>query len=141
MPLPADLAGRTFPPTPPYEVAREKIREFTTAIGASVEEPDGGEVAPPTFPIVVAFRAMQALLAEPDVGVALHRVVHGDQRFVYTRPVHAGDVLIARLTLESLRQAAGADIIGTRTDIATADGDHVVSAYATLVHRAEEPAS
>ena len=29
------LAGRTFEPTPPYTVSREKIAEFTRAIGAT----------------------------------------------------------------------------------------------------------
>ena len=28
------FAGRTYPPTPPYEVGREKIREFAEAVGA-----------------------------------------------------------------------------------------------------------
>ena len=34
MPLDPGLAGRTFDPTPPYTVSREKIAEFTRAIGA-----------------------------------------------------------------------------------------------------------
>ena len=33
MPLNRDFIGREFPPSPPYEVGREKIREFATAIG------------------------------------------------------------------------------------------------------------
>ncbi|MDQ3421788.1 MAG: MaoC family dehydratase, partial [Actinomycetota bacterium] len=73
MSVDADLAGRTFPATAPYEVGREKIRDFLTAIGA---EAGNGDEAPPTFAIVVAFRAMQQLLEDSEVGIALHRVVH-----------------------------------------------------------------
>ena len=34
MALDPSFIGRTYPPTAPYEVAREKIREFADAIGA-----------------------------------------------------------------------------------------------------------
>ncbi len=128
------LAGRTFPPTEPYAVSREKILEFARATGSTYD----GEAAPVTFPIVVAFGAMTALMEDPEVGISLHRVVHGDQRFTYTRPVVAGDRLSATLTVDSLRQIGGADIIGTRSEITDADGEHVCTAFATLVHRGED---
>ena len=128
------LAGRTFPPTEPYVVSREKILEFARATGSVYD----GEAAPATFPIVVAFSAMTALMEDPDVGISLHRVVHGEQRFTYTRPVVAGDRLSATLTVDSLRQIGGADIIGTRSELTDADGTHVCTAFATLVHRGED---
>ncbi len=133
MPLDPGLNGRTFDPTPPYAVSREKIAEFTTAIGSPAL--DDGDTAPLTFPIVVAFGAMTALMTDPSVGIALRNVVHGDQRFEYTRPVRVGDVLTATITIDSLRAAAGMDMIGTRTEIATVEGDPVATAFATLVHR------
>lgn len=126
------LVGRTFPPTAPYPVAEERIAEFAAATGASY----AGGPAPVTFPIVVAFAAMRELMADPSVGIELHRVVHGEQRFSYTRPVVAGDVLTATLTVDSLRQIGGADIIGTRSEILDAAGEHVVTAHAVLVHTA-----
>ena len=127
------LAGHPFAPTPPYAVSREKIAEFTTAIGA--EPLDGGDTAPLTFPIVVAFGAMTRLMTDPSVGISLQNVVHGDQRFAYTRPVRTGDVLTATITIDSLRAAAGMDMIGTRTEVTTVEGEQVATAYATLVHR------
>ncbi|CAA9340053.1 MAG: hypothetical protein AVDCRST_MAG72-740 [uncultured Nocardioidaceae bacterium] len=133
MPVDRSVAGRTFPPTAPYEVSEPKIREFAAATGCEYD----GAAAPATFPIVVAFAAMQALMDDPDVGISLHRVVHGEQRFSYTRPVVAGDRLAAQLSVDSLRQIAGADIIGTSSQITDADGEHVCTAFATLVHREE----
>ena len=132
MPVDASLAGRTFPPTAPYDVSEAKLQEFAVATG---NEYSGGP-APATFPIVVAFQAMTALMQDPSVGIELHHVVHGEQRFSYRRPVVAGDRLTATLTVESLRQIGGADIIGTRSDLTDADGELVVTAYATLVHKA-----
>ena len=134
MPVNPSLAGRTFPATEPYEVSREKIAEFARATGCTFD----GSSAPATFPIVVAFPAMNALIADPDTGMALHRVVHGEQRFTHSRPVVPGDQLIVVLSVESLRQIAGADFIGTRSEITDAEGEHVCTALATLVHRGEE---
>jgi hypothetical protein len=133
MPVDASLTGRTFPATAPYTVSRERLEEFAAATGSTYQ----GGPAPATFPIVVSFAAMSALMADPSVGIALHRVVHGEQRFVYSRPVVAGDELTATLTVDSLRQIGGADILGTRSEIVDASGEPVCTAFATLVHRGE----
>jgi hypothetical protein len=130
MPVDQSLAGRTFPPTAPYVVSAERIHEFARATGSTY---DGG-AAPATFPIVVAFAAMTGLMEDPSVGIELHRVVHGEQRFTYTRPVVAGDELRATLTVDTLRQIGGADIIGTRSEIVDTEGLPVCTAFATLVH-------
>ncbi len=134
MPLAPDLVGRTFPPTAPYLVTEERVAEFAAASGT----PWAGGPAPATFPIVVAFQAMLDLMADPSVGIALHRVVHGEQRFRFTRPVVPGDVLTATLTVESVRSLGGADVIGTRSELQDAAGQHVVTASAVLVHRGED---
>ncbi len=134
MPLADDLVGRTFPPTAPYLVTEERVAEFAAATGTAWS----GGPAPATFPIVVAFQAMLELMADPTVGIALHRVVHGEQRFRYTRPVVPGDVLTATLTVESVRSLGGADVIGTRSELQDAAGQHVVTAHAVLVHRGED---
>ena len=132
MAVDASLAGRTFPPTEPYSVSREKILEFAHATGSTYH----GGAAPATFPIVVAFAAMQALMTDPDVGIELHHVVHGQQKFVHERPVVAGDRLSATLTVSGLRQIAGTDIITTSSAITDDAGALVCTADATLVHRA-----
>ena len=133
MPVDASLAGRTFPPTGPYDVTAERVAEFAAATGTPWSE---GDPAPVTFPIVVAFAAMQELMADPEVGIELHHVVHGEQRFGYQRPVRVGDRLTARLTVDSLRQIGGADIIGTSSAVTDADGELVCTAKAVLVHKA-----
>ncbi len=133
MALDASLSGRAFAPTPPYTASREKIAEFTEATGA--EPIDGGETAPLTFPILIAFKAMTALMTDTEVGIELHNVIHGEQRFEQTRPVRAGDELTGTLTIDTLRTAAGTDMIGTRTEVTTTSGEHVATAFALLLHR------
>ena len=41
----------------------------------------------------------------------------GDQRFEQARPIRAGDELVGMITIDTLRAAAGMDMIGTRTEI------------------------
>lgn len=132
MPVDQSLVGRVFPPTRPYAVTEEAVRTFVAATG---DEYAGGP-APATFPIVLAFEAMNAFLAAE--AIELHRIVHGEQRFAYERPIVPGDVLTATLTVSSLRQIAGNDIIGTTSEITDDSGALVCSTSATLVHRGAE---
>ncbi|MGZ4446708.1 MAG: FAS1-like dehydratase domain-containing protein [Nocardioides sp.] len=134
MPVDPSLVGRTFPPSAPLTVSEERIRDFVTATGGRY---DGGP-APATFPIVLAFDAMNAFLEAEAID--LFRIVHGEQRFAYERPVVPGDVLTATLTVASLRQIAGNDIIGTTSAVTDDTGALVCSTSATLVHRGGEGA-
>ena len=129
MPVHQSLVGRVFPPTGPHEVTEQGVRQFAAATGG---EYDGGP-APATYPIVLAFDAMNAFLEAEALD--LFRIVHGDQKFRYHRPVRPGDVLSATLTVASLRQIGGNDIIGTASQITDADGALVCTTNATLVHR------
>jgi acyl dehydratase len=147
MPLDPSFAGRTYPPTPPYEVGREKIREFAAAVGAS--HPAHTDLAaaralghrdllaPPTFPVVVTMAAGNQIIDDPALGIDYSRVVHGDQRFRYTRPVYAGDRLTCVCTVEEITSRGGHDFLTTRTDVASGDGEPVVTVWSKLVVRGE----
>ena len=119
--------GRTFPPTGPFAVTEEGVRAFSESLGAA----PGGPI-PPTFPIVLAFRAMHEFLEAEQV--ELHRIVHGEQRFSYARPLVVGDELTATLTVSGLRQLGGADVITTTSEFVDAGGEVVCTARATLMH-------
>lgn len=143
-----DLQGRVFEPTPPYLVAREKIREFARAVlsrnpvnfdvaaAQAAGYPD--VVAPPTFGVVIQERTLQQLLEAPDAGIDFSRVVHGDQRFTFTRPIVAGDELTATLTVASIKQLGGHSMVTSESAITDATGAHVVTAISTLVVRGDE---
>jgi acyl dehydratase len=147
MPIDPSYAGRSYPPSPTYEVGVEKIREFADAIGdpnpayrdraaaRSLGHPD--VIAPPTFPFVLTFQASRAVIDDPDLGIDYSRVVHGEQRFTYSRPVHAGDALTVTVTIDSIRSAGGHHMVTSRSDVQTTDGEHVVTALSTLVVRGE----
>lgn len=145
--LDQSFVGRTYPPTAPYLVGREKIREFASAVGLDdplhldVEAAHAAGyadlVAPPTFPIVLTMAASRMIIDDPELGMDYSRVLHGDQRFAYARPVVAGDELVCVNTVEEMTTRAGHDFITTRTDVATTAGEHVVSVWSKLVQRGD----
>lgn len=143
-----ELQGREFAPTAPYLVGREKVREFSRAVFATNPinlDPDAARaagyadvVAPPTFPVVVQEHTLAQLLAEPDAGIDFSRVVHGDQRFTYSRPIVAGDELTATLTVSSVKTLGGNSMVTADSVITDASGAHVVTAISTLVVRGDD---
>ena len=143
-----ELVGRVFPPTPPYLVGREKVREFARAVLSASPlnfDPEAARaagyadvIAPPTFPVVVQEKTLAQLLAAPDGGIDFSRVVHGEQRFSYTRPIVAGDELTAQLTVSSVKSLGGNSMVTADSVITDATGAHVVTAISTLVVRGDE---
>jgi len=140
-----DYIGRTFPPGEPYEVSRVKIGEFADAIGdpspvyrsraaaQAAGHPD--VIAPPTFAIVISMASSGRAVSDPGLGLNYAMVVHGEQRFEYTRPIQAGDVLIATTTISNIRETGKLSMINTTTDIKTESGEQVCTAHSILVER------
>ncbi len=145
MTIDPSATGRVYEPQP-YEVGREKIREFAEAIAdtnPAYHDPEAARalghadvVAPPTFAMIPVLRGFDILM--DDLGIEYSRVIHVDQRFVHSRPIKAGDRLLTTTTLDTVRSRAGNDFLGIRCDVATDDGEAVCTATATLLVRAEE---
>jgi acyl dehydratase len=145
VPVNKDYLGRTFPATAPYEVSRVKIADFAQAIGdrnplyhdraaaQAAGYPD--VIAPPTFPIVVTMAASASAIGDPGLGINYAMVVHGEQRFTYARPLHAGDVVTAQSTISGIREVGSMTMLTTETEIKTLDGELVCTGYGTLVER------
>jgi acyl dehydratase len=141
-----DFVGKTFPPSTPYEISRVKLAEFADAIGdrnplyrdraAAIDAGFPDVIAPPTFPIVISMASSGQAMADPDLNLNYAMVVHGEQRFEYQRPLHAGDVVTAQVTIADIREVGRNSVMTTTTRISTVDGEHVCTAHATLVERA-----
>ncbi|MFD4175130.1 MULTISPECIES: MaoC family dehydratase N-terminal domain-containing protein [Streptomyces] len=150
MALDQSFVGRTYPPTPAYEVGREKIREFAEAVGDSHPAYVDAEaaralghadvIAPPTFVFSITYRAAGEVVQDPQLGLDYSRVVHGDQKFSYVRPVRAGDRLTVTSTIEGIKSLAGNDILDIRGDVHDEAGELVVTTLMKLVARAAEEA-
>src|SRR5690606_39660196 len=127
---------------------REKVREFARAVHSSDPlhfDPTAARaagyadvVAPTTFPIVLQDFTLQQLLAEPDSGIVLSRVLHAEQRFRYTRPIVAGDELTATLSVTGIRSVGGNAMVTSEAEITDAAGGHVVTATSVLLVGGDE---
>jgi hypothetical protein len=108
-----EYIGRVFGPGEPYEVSRVKIADFADAIGepsnlcrdreAAVKAGYPDVIAPPTFAVIIDQRSTKAVVTDPGLGLDYSMVVHGEQSFSYSRPLHAGEVGVATPAVVSMR--------------------------------------
>jgi acyl dehydratase len=148
MALNPQYVGRVYGPGAPYEVSRVKIADFADAIGepselcrdrdAAVKAGYPDVIAPPTFAVVISMHAADEANNDPGLGLDFSMVVHGQQSFSHARPLHAGDVVVATTTIESIKSVGAMSMLVTSTDIATVDGEHVCTAKSMLVERGAE---
>ena len=147
----AEYVGRVLPPSRPYLVGREKVREFALAVGegASVcTDLDAARaaghpdlVAPPTFAAIFIIPMMEVFLRTPAVEWDYRHMVHGEQSFTMHRPLYAGDELITTLHVDDLRTRASSLFLTLRFEAADAAGAPVLTALALFVTTASEGAS
>ncbi len=108
--------GKTYPPFE-YEVGREKIREYASAVGETNpvhHDRDAARaagfrdvVAPPMFAVVYSAGAMGPAILDPEVGINVMLMVHGSQEFVWGEPVCAGDTVTTEASVKDMYEKLG----------------------------------
>ena len=139
MAITPEHVGRTYPSAAPYRVSRAKIDEFSTAImdhhHAYGSDP---AVAPPTFAMVIAAQAWQGVFDDAELGLALQRLVHTDQRLTFVRPLREGDLVHATATIDKVRNRGDIDLV-TLSVTLSVDGEDVCVASSSLMHTRGAP--
>jgi acyl dehydratase len=148
MALKTDIRGMVHRYPDYFEVGREKIREYSKAVqsqdAANFDEKPAAELghpgilAPLTFTAVYALLVQQDFFRNVDVGIETMNIVQVDQRFVYHKPIYAGDKLWARLEIHSVDERFGADIVVTRNICMNEAGALVLEAFTTLMGQQAE---
>ena len=142
-----DIQGKKYPRTAPYLVGREKVREFASAVFASEASIDldaarnlghADLVVSTTFPVVIQEQSLKLVLSDPMSQIDFSRVVHGDQRFVYQRPIVAGDLLTSELSVASVKSLGGNHMVTFETEIFDESDSLVCTAISTLVVRGND---
>lgn len=136
--------GALYPTSEPYEVSREKIREYARAIkdeNPAYFDPEAAKalgypdvIAPPSFPMIISLEAERQVVHDPELGARDQvRFVHREQRFAYRRAIVAGDVITATVRIADVTAIGDNDVIVFETTIATPEGEHVCTAKSTFV--------
>jgi acyl dehydratase len=145
MPLNKRLQGKEYPPNDPLEVTEESIKEFADAIGdqnpvyrdAEAARAAGHPaiIAPPTYLTKLNFLYGPQMILDPELGLNYAMVVHGEQEYVYERPIRAGDVLVGRLRITSIASKGANEFMVSEAAIETTSGERVALARSTIVSR------
>jgi acyl dehydratase len=134
----------------PYDVSRVKIAEFADAIGdpdplyrdaeaaRTAGYPD--VIAPPTFAVAVrAAEFARRVFTADGLGIDPALVLHVEEQYAHTRPLHAGDRVTVRITVESVRPMRGDDMLVIRSDLTAAGDEPVSTVHTTLLVRGGWP--
>ena len=143
MALKTDIRGMIWR-YPDYFVAgREQLRQFARSIkcddpayfdeDAAAELGHDAIIAPITFVSILAKYVQTDFFRHVDIGMESLVIVQVDQRFVFFKPVLAGDKLWARMDVHSVDERFGADIVVTKNICTNDDGEVVLEAYTTLM--------
>ncbi|HXF72869.1 MAG TPA: MaoC family dehydratase N-terminal domain-containing protein [Actinomycetota bacterium] len=125
-PLNEALVGKRYPEVR-FEVDAERARAFAAAVGAW----EG--FVPPTFATAPEVAGLAQVIDDPELGLDLSRVVHGEQSYEWRRPLRVGDILRCRPRIEAVRSKGGTGFLTVTSEIVDARGQLVVVARCTLV--------
>jgi len=134
--------GATYPSFL-YEVAREKIREYASAVGETDPRyfSDGDDcVAPPTFAATFTVsKGGDVVFADPELGTH-PALVHGSQRFVYgERAMRPGDVLTCTPRVADIGARGRNELLQVEVDCRFPDDTLAVRSEAMIVFLGSAP--
>ena len=123
------LVGKTYPPVV-FVIEEQRVRAFAAAVGHL-----GGGM-PPTFATAPEVAAGLAnVIADPELGLDLSSILHGEQEYEWTRPLRVGETVTAEATIESIRGRGSIRFLTLRTLLRDGSGGIVVAARSTLIVR------
>lgn len=139
MPLDPNLVGHETQPQT-ETVSADVVRQFADAIAdespvyrdeAAARAAGFAAIpAPPTFVsrYIVSF-------AEAGLDTEHSQVLHGEQEYLYERPIGVGDALSVRHRIASIRQSRGMALMSIEQLCDSANGERVVTGKATIIVR------
>ena len=149
MALKTDIRGMVWEYPHSFHVGREQVRQYAKAVKSmdpgSHDQDAAAElgyedlVAPPTFVSILALLIQQHFFMHVDVGLQTMQIVQVDQKFVYRKPLKAGDQLHAVMEITSVEERFGADIVVTHNVCTDDAGAVVLEAITTMMgHDADD---
>jgi hypothetical protein len=130
--------GRRYS-APGQRIDPESARAVARAI-AGADEVREADTVPPTFAAVYCLAPTLAqLFADPEVGIDLAGLIHGEQSFEWPEPVRPGDVVDATAEITSVDTKRGMTFVRLAME-ATRPVDQAVVCRATSLMIIRAPA-
>ena len=149
--------GRKYGPYV-YQAGLEKMREFSFVIagakpGVGFGEPPeglspllydeahaksgphGAVIAFPTFVVTFAIKPFSAAISDPELGIDLLKLVHGEQEFEWGEPIRDGDRITTTGEITRLFEKANMDFLEVTTESRNQQDKRVVKGRWTAVIR------
>jgi acyl dehydratase len=151
MALKTDIRGMIWRYPDYFVVGREQLREFARSTkcdhpaffdeSAAAALGYDAIIAPPTLVTIFAKYVQLDFFRHVDLGMESLVIVQVEQRFVFNRPILAGDKLWGRMDVVSVNERFGADIVLTKNSCTDDDGEVVMEAYTTLMGQYRDEAA
>jgi hypothetical protein len=117
------------------QIEGDRAERFAQAIAGSDPVAEPGAVPPTYAAVYLMFPALGQIFGDPEVGLNLAGLIHGEQGFEFHRPVKAGDVVDSEAEIVSVEQKRGMTFVGVDMKATGQDGEPVCSGHALLISR------
>lgn len=128
-----------------FTVENFHVRQFAAAIGDrnplytdekyAAQSPYNGTIVPPTFPV-----AMNSGNSELPIELDQRRMLHGEQEFLYYKPIRIGDRIHCQMKVSDIYERQGSSgamqFLVLDTEMKNADGEVVCINRMNIIYRA-----
>ena len=128
----SQFIGKTYASVT-YEVGREKLRDVVVATKADPEK--FKEIVPPTFPVVYGHGLLWQVLFDPELKLNLSKLVHGEQEFIYHKPVRVGDTITSGARIEKIFEKGPHDFVVLVSEAFNQNNEKVCDSIWTFIIR------
>jgi acyl dehydratase len=118
-----------------FSAAPDRFHPLTWDEDAARAGPHGGIVAPPAFATAFAIEPFAKACADPDLGLDLLRLVHGEQELELLEPVRPGDLLTTEGEITRIQDRGNLDFLEVTTTTTNQRGRVVVRGAWTAIIR------
>jgi len=136
--------GKEYPVTE-YEIGREKMKEYASAINDSnpyyhdkefgKKSSYGDNIAPPLFASVYNLMGCANMFFDPELALNFAMLVHGEQEFEWLKPIKPGDVIITTGKILDIAEKGNNDVVKYEARSKNQNGELVTIGRATFVIR------
>jgi acyl dehydratase len=133
------LLGKTYTQAEAIAVTKEGALAYAAATlgvdSKAIPAYVDGAVAPPMFGVAYSFGALGAPILDPDLGVEMMRLVHGEQDMRFLKAVKPGDTITSTSSIAAIDQKTTGELLVIAMTSKNQHGDVVLEARSGLFIR------